>query len=400
MRHNQPYIHEGRVVRGGDGRYGGGDTNLTIKNQITMLSRHFSTRRFLLVVIPAVVLFVTNPSNEILPPTVFQQSSTKRSSSMSSTSKTTPLVEAASRWLMPPGTTNYGLFSIEDRFDGISLVALGGRPIFVCPFNNIDYGSICEFVADNMCHHKPLLYDRQDRAYTTHRILCLMLILSSILDFCCGPWAPPLRLFYHTPTMDAIIGTVFYRPMILHDLFYQNMTVYPALVELDKIITTRLAGNNNTYLSSLSMSRFQYPMAGSSVSFNYTLFVIVLVFVIGGGSNAIAARVGRQDPFSMSVGYSSVIAASLGYCQRATTLLTYRNGFGFINTITNNTNNKILISIWGSDITASRAYWTSAAWIVLNGQQAGTSSRQWFPRLVAWLVAGFTGLVLAQYPLQ
>ena len=429
---NRPYIHDGRVLRRRRGRNDGWfatddnnvgyDYNLTIRQQIKMIGRHFSLRKFWTVAIPILLVVLTNPANQLLPPPVLESiNQFNLSSSSSSSTSSTSLLDKASRWLIPSsGITNYGLFAFEDRFDGVTLQALGQESLWFCPYSSYELGPWCEFLADNFCHHKPLLFNYHinrnknrissnsgsrnnnniltsssatagvgDMAYTTHRLLCLILILSSLLDYCCGPWAPPLRVFWKYQTLDAIIGTVFYRPMLIHDLFYQNLAVYPALVEMQTIITTRLSSSpTNKFIS------YRFPMVGTDIQLNFILFVVLLVFGVGGGANAIAARIGRQDPFTIRGGYSSVIAASLGYCMYETV---YRNTFWF------STKNKVLLSAFGIDYTAVRAFWSSAAMIILNGQHQANyagSSRQWFPQLVAWLVAGIGGLVLAKYPLQ
>ena len=434
---NRPYIHDGRVLRRHRGRGGrggtdygvdyDGDYNLTIRQQLKMIGRHFSFRKFWTVVIFLLLVVLTNPANQLLPPTVMESINQLKlpSQPSPSTSSTSSLLDKASRWLIPSsGITNYGLFALEDRFDGVTLQAFGQESLWFCPYSSYELGPWCEFVADNFCHHKPLLFNHYysisgnknrntssnnngsrninniltsssaaagvgDMAYTTHRLLCLLLMLSSLLDYCCGPWAPPLRVFWKYPTLDAITGTVFYRPNLIHDLFYQNLAVYPALVEMQTIITTRLSSSpTNKFIS------YRFPMVGTSIELNYILFVVLLVVGVGGGANAIAARIGRQDPFTIRGGYSSVIAASLGYCMYETV---YRNTFWF------STKNKVLLSAFGIDYTAVRAFWSSAAMIILNGQQQASyaaSSRQWFPQLVAWLVAGFGGLLLAKYPLQ
>lgn len=384
------YIHDGRILRPGLRRgadfVSDQDYNLTIRQQLQMILRHFSMRRFLIVAIPVLLLITTNPTNEILPQKLFDSIQLQHNSkSSSSSSSSINFFDKASRWLMPPaGTTNYGLFSLEDRFDGITVLGLGQQSLWSCPFNSPELGPLCEFLADNMCHHKPFVFDKQDKSYTVHRVLCFLLILSSFLDYCCGPWAPPLRLFWNFPTLDAMIGTVFYRPLLLHDLFCQNIAVYPALQEMQSIITTRLSSPTTKFMT------YQFPMAGPCVGLNYILFVLLLVLLVAGGSNAVAAKVGRQDPFTIRGGYATVIAGSLGFCMHETV---YRNTFWF-------TKNKVLLSVWGNDVTAPRAFWTSAVWIVLNGQQTTHSSREWFPQLVAWLLAGFGGLLLAKYPLQ
>jgi hypothetical protein len=212
-----------------------------------------------------------------------------------------------------------------------------------------------------MCHRKPFFWSSKDMdiAYTTHRLLCYMLMLSCLHGFCC-PNAPPRR-FFANPIADGILASIFYAPHnLLHDLLYENLCVYPALVEMRTIIP--------------KLNRGSFLCTGDK-NFDYIVTVFLLVFVIGGGSNVLAAQIDGQRPYM--TGFSPVAAAALAYLHR-------------INII----HSTLVMTIFGFGITASRLYWTNIGWIVI------AYPNSWFPRLMAWLMAGVAGSLLAKYHLE
>jgi hypothetical protein len=210
-----------------------------------------------------------------------------------------------------------------------------------------------------MCHQKPLFWSPEDMAYTTHRLLCYVLILSCLYGFC-FPSAPPRRVFAN-PIANGVLASIFDAPHnLLHDLIYENLCVYPALAEMSTIVHKL---NRGSFLSS------------GDENFDYAMAVFLLVFVIGGGSNVLASQIEGQR--SYITGFSPVVAGALAYYQRIHTM-----------------RRTILMTIFGCDMTASRLYWTNIGWIVLS------YPKSWFPRLMAWLMAGLAGSLLAKYHLQ
>jgi hypothetical protein len=220
--------------------------------------------------------------------------------------------------------------------------------------------------ANNMCHRKPLLWDPNDRVHTSHRLLCACLVLSALVRFWC-PGAPPTARLLPSPSADALLVSPFYGgrggvPLRLAmDLLYQTLFVYPALAEIDRIIPKLRSGS-------------VFTVTGNR-TWDYGLAVLVLVVGIGGGANLLAATVTKRGPVR---GYSSVVAASLGYYQRIRAA-----------------RSAVLVTVYGHEMTAAGAYWTGLAWIV-----AGQDGGDWVPPLVSWLVSGLAGSVMANYHLD
>jgi hypothetical protein len=145
---------------------------------------------------------------------------------------------------------------------------------------------------------------------------------------------------------------------------YESIGVYPALVEMYRIV--------------LKLQQQQQPRSiiirtGNS-NYDYTLTILVFICVIGGGSNIAASYVSASNRYV--TGYSTVIAASLGYYQRIASVRT-----------------AIMLSLWGQDLTAGRLYWSHIGYLVLM-------NNDWYPPLLAWLLAGLGGSLFAKYQLE
>jgi hypothetical protein len=210
-----------------------------------------------------------------------------------------------------------------------------------------------------MCHQKPLLWCPEDMAYTTHRLLCYMLIISSLYGFCCRS-APPTRVFAN-PIADGFLASIFCAPRnLIHDLIFENLCVHPALEEMNRIVP--------------KLDRGSFFCTGD-VNIDYAIAVVLLVLVIGGGSNLLASQIDGQR--SRITGFSPVVAGALAYYQR-------------INVI----RRPVLMTIFGCNMTASRLYWTNICWNVLE------YPKSWFPHLMALLMAGLSGSLLANYHLE
>jgi hypothetical protein len=215
-----------------------------------------------------------------------------------------------------------------------------------------------------MCHRKPLLWDANDRAYTTHRLLCSCLLLSAFLRYCC-PGAPPTTRLFPNQFVDDIFVSPFYgRPSrLVYDVVYQTICVYPALVEINRVIPKLRNGSI-------------FTLTGNQ-TWDYVLCVVLLVFVIGSGSNLLTASL-TKSPVR---GFASVVGASLGYYQR-------------INAVRNNTTT--LLTWYGREVTAVQAYWGSIVWIAFGHHDGG----DWVSPLVSWLISGLAGSIMANYQLE
>lgn len=189
--------------------------------------------------------------------------------------------------------------------------------------------------------------------------MCCILLLSSLYSFCC-PTAPPRRMFSN-PAADGFLASIFYPPHnLLHDLIYQTVCVYPALVEMASITP--------------KLNRGSILCTGDETA-DFAIAVCLLLFVCGGGANVLASRIDGQGTYV--TGFSPVVAASLAYYQRISVV-----------------RNTILMTMLGCDLTAGRLYWSSIGWIIFSYPNA------WFPRLMAWLTAGLAGSFLAKYHLE
>jgi len=203
-----------------------------------------------------------------------------------------------------------------------------------------------------------MLWDSKDLAFTTHRLIFAMLVLSTLVDYCC-PWAPPRRMFAN-PIVDGVMTSIFYKPHnLLHDLVFETTCVYPALVEMSRIIPKLQSGS---------------LFCTGDETCDYILACFLLIFVIGGGSNVLATRIAAQG--TTVTGFSPVVGAALGYYQRITIV-----------------RNTVLLSVLGHKLTAIQVYWTSIAWMIMTYSD-------WYPRLVAWLIGGLAGSFLAKYHME
>jgi hypothetical protein len=213
-------------------------------------------------------------------------------------------------------------------------------------------------LADNLSHQKSFLWDRKDRAHTAHRIICFTLIASALVSFC-FPGAPPQSVFFYNPIIGGFFS-IFYRPNLM-DLIYTNSCIYPALVEINRIVPR--------------LDKGSVLFSFGDVDLDFALAVVILIFVIGGGCNMAASKLTNRTVY----GLNSTIGASLAYYQQATL---YRPVIA------------ILFRVYDQPITASGAYWTMLGLMVV------TSNRDWFQGFVVWMLAGWIGSCYARYHLE
>jgi hypothetical protein len=206
-----------------------------------------------------------------------------------------------------------------------------------------------------MAHGKPLVWDPSDQAHTAHRIICGLLILSVMASFC-FPNSPRL-FFFGNPYLDGLFS-VFYRPNLLLDLLHANMSVYPALLKMSRILP--------------ELKKDSLLFSSSNHDLDFVLYILLLVIIIGGGCNIVASRVTDRSCF----GFNTTVAASLAYLHR---ISIYQN--------------PVLCHIMGQPVTALGGYWSTLALSVMRNEN-------WFTFLVAWLLAGLFGSGLAKYHLE
>jgi hypothetical protein len=144
------YIDNGRVTR---------DSRLLT----TRWTSYFSWKRFLIIVIPTMILLVTNPVNEEYINT-FNASITRDGSSSSFSQKTFNF--GREKFVFGRRITNYAIFSLEESFDSMKVYAL--RHSWTCSFTNFEIGSFC----DALCKYLQSLciLDKSNETYK-----CLLL---------------------------------------------------------------------------------------------------------------------------------------------------------------------------------------------------------------------------------
>lgn len=304
-----------------------------------------------MILVPLLILVLTNPANQDKIATTLQESEWEISSS------TQELLNycqtyGISKWR----STNYGLFALQKQFDRLEIFALNSR--FECYYNDPQIGPICSELASSMTDGWPKLWDRTDRVIFATRTISLLLLSSWIFFFCC-PGYSVTRLSFAHPTLFSIMS-IFLQPQLM-DLVSTNTAVYLALKEM------------RTTLSMVRPGSFFHT---GDANVDYALGVLMLVWLIGNGANALASRVGsHRQPI---VGFESVKAACLMYLHQSTV---------FSDTIF------WLFGIQG--VTAAGLFWANVPIIIMT-----TDKLNWFPQLVNWVAAGWAGHLLAKNHLE
>ncbi len=381
-RGGRAYVHEGGVLS-----HNNGDPLLerSYRSYRAPLWKFVEWNRVAWILIPSVVLFLTNPGNGILP---------------------AYLSYSPKDWIGRPSVTNYGFFSLEEGIEGVAFSALLARSNVICPFYDASLGPFCGSFADAFCHRKPFFpweyppvknYFQNvknygfamedllvaiadfgsalsiDRVFAFHRFLCAVLVGSVVWNYCCPRFPPWTYLMFGTagynfPPLKVVRdlwGTLFFQSKagstLVRDLFYQNVFVYPALVEVDRIVPK------------LKMASWLVRPTGNETA-DYLFALFLLVLCLGGGSNLLASKIvgnGRRV-----VGFSPVGAVALGY------LIRINSGSG------------ILATFKRRDVSYVHAFWSNLAWIFVGHPD------DWFPRVVVWLVAGLAGSIFAEFQLE
>mmetsp|Transcript_19877 Transcript_19877/g.40706 ORF Transcript_19877/g.40706 Transcript_19877/m.40706 type:complete len:395 (-) Transcript_19877:648-1832(-) len=356
-RRNVPaYVDERGVLnRGGDPS--------AYRSYRSSLWKFVDWNRATLVFVAALVLFVTNPSNGVVERCFLSY-------------------HPDDQWLGRPRATNYGIFSLEESIEGVTVSAMLTRS-GLCPFSDPAVGSVCGAVADSMCHRRPFFpweyppWQRcfkklardgfrwseiadatadfiaalaDDRLHAIHRFLCALLIGSAVWGFCC-PRFPPLRHvvwfrsgagFPPTVVLSDLLESLFPSPStstttsrvtnLLRDLFYQNVYVYPALAEVNRI------------LPKLRTTSWLVRPTGNETA-DCAIAAVLLVLVLGAGSNLLASKITGGGRRSV-VGFSSVAGVALGYVVR----ITSSGGGG------------VLATLQKREIGFAHAFWSNVAW--------------------------------------
>lgn len=330
------YIVNGRIERGG------GKSLFGVRTQSLQF---FSWGRFLFLVVAVGILVATNPAN-------LQHFQHKKDLPPRKSSFTINSIFGS--YEQP--TTNYLFFSVKETSQALIFKFLGES--WQCRYDDSEIGSFCMFLTDTMSHGKPLLWDPSDAVHTAHRIICYSLIVSAAVAFC-FPNAPSGRLF-DNPFIDCLFS-VFYQPNLLYDIVHANLTLYPTLSEMNRILPHLRPGST---------------WSKGDADVDFALWTMLFVMGIGGASNWVAAQVlGRENSVA---GFSTVVAASLAYCHR-TEVFTAPWFFLFEGLRT---------------ISAADVFWVELVLLLLRG------SRNSFSLATAWVIGGFLGSALAKYHLE
>jgi hypothetical protein len=197
-----------------------------------------------------------------------------------------------------------------------------------------------------MCHGKPLLWDSLDRVHTAHRVLCLTLLMMALFQFCIPQSSPPYwkRRYWY---LDYLSSALLVHSSVVYTLLDLNLCVYPALQDMDRMITTL---------------KWQLH-AGGNPQWTFGLTVLILVILIGSGANTIATLcVGRY-----TYGWGPIVAASLSYSFAVGRTTLFRFG------------------AW--PVIPVQAFWTRFASIFFRNVGGG----------LAWLLGGLAGYMLGEY---
>lgn len=321
-----PYIINGHAVR----------QSSTVRKRFL---DNLSFYRILILLIPTLVLVGTNPTNqdqilEILNLRKSEESFKKKTFSFGGQSK----------FVFSRRITNYLFLSLEETFDGVVIHSLNKS--WTCSFNDYEIGELCEDMAAKYCSRKPLIWDENDPLHTAHRILCSILLLSAVLAFV-SVEHPRSCL---SPSMDWVLS-IFYRPNLFYDLLSANVTVYPTLEEMYRIIPKLHRGS---------------IFSTGNYNFDFFLGVIFIIVVIGNGANMLAYKLCKRPVY----GFSSVTAACLAYYQRL--------------------DRPTMYSFGGQKMTPSLLYWSFAAYC----------ASQNITQFIAWIAAGMAGTLFANYHLE
>ncbi|CAB9497159.1 expressed unknown protein [Seminavis robusta] len=314
-------------------------------------SSSFSYRRFLFVAILATVMIVTNPANELFSKTmdIVEQVTGRKS-------RQHDLSDWDLNKIMDPpiSVTNYGLFTLEERHAKV-VVSLLTKSVS-CPYFDQRKGSFCSAVAKNLCHGNPLVYHPKSYAYTAHRTICFILVGTALLAFCFNGSIPPFLT--QEPFMRALL-TCFSRKhfsllSLAMDLVNCSLFVYPALERMERIVPTLQDGKPSLALGVPEWTDFAF-------------YAIVMVLFLGGGSNSLANFFFTKDP---CFGFDTTVAAAVAYCSAIPSkILPFANQPAML--------------------TPQTVFW---GYLPITALLGGTPSY-----LVAWLIAGSLGVILAQY---
>lgn len=280
--------------------------------------------------------------------------------------------------------TSFGFFVLrKDSFRGKVSLGLLLHWVPVCHYRSNENNAsseICSVIADNVFHGMAP-FDDQNYAYTAHRVLSCILLLSYALSCCTEshptkrhtlslrkPIASPFNLM-HRPL--CVFFSTFFNSALLEDLILLNLLAYPPLLTMSRTIL------GNTTFMNLNPPQPEI----------FYLNVMFLYLVLGGLANTIASYLkGSGSTF----GFKGGVAAMLGYqvaISSSTTILHFRNW--------SLTASELLGAF---SMLASLSLYTEADRRTNNIGTECTLYRGWTgSSLVTWVVGGVLGNLLGKY---
>jgi hypothetical protein len=163
-------------------------------------------------------------------------------------------------------TTNYWLFNVQERTSKGVVVAVGGMDL-QCHYSDEEYPiigiSLCQnIIQQYMTHRKPLWYYPNDYSYTTHRCFAWILVLTTLISFCCtNPMVcrtgyilvDSLATFIYEDSVQSPLVSLAYRLLSL------NLLIYPALQAME--ITVKQQSPDSLFVLSTSNNVLNYSFS-------------------------------------------------------------------------------------------------------------------------------------------
>uniref|UniRef100_A0A7R9WNT9 Peptidase S54 rhomboid domain-containing protein n=1 Tax=Craspedostauros australis TaxID=1486917 RepID=A0A7R9WNT9_9STRA len=321
MYRSNAYIRNGRLYRGNDDKIA------------------FSWRRFL--VVSTMVAFLAAANLKMIGEVEDQDKDRFQSLSMLSLHS-------------KPRLTNYGLFSLQQTHN--SVIFRGAFVKAKCSYESWEVGDLCMEVAANLCNEQPLVWNPSNLAHTATRIFTAVLILSSLLSFCCYGRAISLNTL-DIPVIGSILS-LFANPNLILDGMVAHVFVGPALMDLHRILP-----------------RLQRSWWFDDQDSTFAICAIVLVIGIGSLSNAVARRLSRKHV----VGLNSVVAACIAYSSQI-----------------NMNRTAVMFFVLNQPVTTVQTFWSLFLWNVIHQVSKGNDP---VPTIVTWMFSAWAGSLFAQYQL-
>jgi len=211
-------------------------------------------------------------------------------------------------------------------------------------------------VAANLCNEQPLVWNPSNLAHTATRIFTAVLILSSLLSFCCYGRAISLNTL-DIPVIGSILS-LFANPNLILDGMVAHVFVGPALMDLHRILP-----------------RLQRSWWFDDQDSTFAICAIVLVIGIGSLSNAVARRLSRKHV----VGLNSVVAACIAYSSQI-----------------NMNRTAVMFFVLNQPVTTVQTFWSLFLWNVIHQVSKGNDP---VPTIVTWMFSAWAGSLFAQYQL-